>query len=138
MGTPFHSCRIVTGASPLRVFLADDSVAVRERVGALLAAQGLHVEGGAGTPQECIAAIVASRPDVVVLDVQLDGGSGLQVLDAVRPLAPEVAFVVFSNNAAPAYRTRYLGRGAAHFLDKSREHDRLADAIRSACRRPGP
>jgi DNA-binding NarL/FixJ family response regulator len=123
---------MLTGASPLHVFLADDSVAIRDRVNALLTAEGLHVAGGAGTPQECIAAILASRPDVVVLDVQLEGGSGLQVLNAVRPVAPEVAFVVFSNNSGPAYRARYLGQGAVGFLDKSTEFDQLARAVRSA------
>lgn len=122
-------------ASPLRVFLADDSAAIRERVGALLSAQGMRVAGEAGTPQGCIEAILAVRPDVVVLDVQLEGGAGLQVLDAVKPAEPAVAFVVFSNNSGPAYRSRYLAAGAVSFLDKSTEFDQLVGAVRSACRR---
>jgi DNA-binding NarL/FixJ family response regulator len=120
----------------IKVFLADDSRQIRQRVNALLATAHMHVVGEAATPDTCIAGILDSHPDVVVLDVQLEGGTGLQVLKAVRSADPEVAFVVFSNNSAPAYRKRYLGEGALRFLDKSTEFDQLAQAVASAGRRP--
>jgi len=120
----------------IKVFLADDSRQIRERVNALLGAADMAVVGEAATPDTCIAGILDSHPDVVVLDVQLEGGSGLQVLKAVRSADPEVAFVVFSNNSAAAYRKRYLGEGAARFLDKSTEFDQLAQAVATAARRP--
>lgn len=116
----------------VRVFLADDSVLIRSRVAAMLGASGMTVVGEAETPQESIDSILATAPEVVVLDVQLDGGSGLQVLRAVRQAAPQIAFVVFSNNAGPAYRKRYLREGAARFLDKSTESDQLAQAVARA------
>lgn len=119
----------------IKVFLADDSQQIRERVNALLGAAHMDVVGQGATPDGCIAGILASHPDVVVLDVQLEGGSGLQVLKAVRTVDPEVAFVVFSNNSAPAYRKRYLHEGAARFLDKSTEFEQLAHAVASAGRR---
>ena len=72
------------------------------------------------------------QSDVVVLDVALEGGNGLQVLRAVRAADPAVAFVVFSNNSGPAYRKRYLGEGAVRFLDKSTEFDQLAQAVATA------
>lgn len=120
---------------PIKVFLADDSQQIRERVNALLGAAHMDVVGEAATPETCIDGILASHPDVVVLDVQLEGGSGLQVLKAVRTADPGVAFVVFSNNSAPAYRKRYLGEGAVRFLDKSAEFDQLAQAVATAGRR---
>lgn len=125
---------MVSSAS-LKVFLADDSRPIRERVNALLGAASMDVVGEAATPATCIAGILDSHPDVVVLDVQLEGGSGLQVLKAVRRADPGVAFVVFSNNSAPAYRKRYLGEGAVRFLDKSTEFDQLAQAVATAGRR---
>ncbi|MFD0667149.1 response regulator [Ramlibacter sp. MAHUQ-53] len=115
-----------------RVFLADDSGPIRSRVANLLGEHDMEVVGEAATPQGCIEGILASRPEVVVLDVQLEGGTGLQVLKAVREAAPGIAFVVFSNNAAPAYRKRYLGEGAASFLDKSSDFEQLPDAIADA------
>lgn len=118
--------------SHLKVFLADDSPAIRQRVNALLGSADIAVVGEAATPQSCIDGILSSHPDVVVLDVALEGGNGLQVLRAVRAADPAVAFVVFSNNSGPAYRKRYLGEGAARFLDKSTEFDQLAQAVATA------
>jgi DNA-binding NarL/FixJ family response regulator len=123
-------------AKTLKVFLADDSALIRSRVGAMLDASAMSVVGQAQTPQACIDGILATHPDVVVLDVQLDGGAGLDVLRAVRPADPHIAFVVFSNNSGPAYRKRYLGAGAASFLDKSSEFDRLPQAVSRASQAP--
>jgi len=114
--------------SPIKVFLADDSLPIRQRIAGMLSPSNVVV-GEAETPKDCIAGILATHPDVVVLDVQLEGGQGLEVLRAVRRADPHVAFVVFSNNSLPVYRERYLAAGAARFLDKSTEFDQLAAAV---------
>lgn len=119
----------------IKVFLADDSQQIRQRVNSILGAAHMDIVGEAATPDSCVAGILQSHPDVVVLDVQLEGGTGLEVLKAVRSADPGVAFVVFSNNAAAAYRKRYLQEGAAQFLDKSTEFDQLAEAVAKAGRR---
>jgi DNA-binding NarL/FixJ family response regulator len=123
---------MTTSPIPVKVFLADDSAMIRERVAAMLAARDMAIVGEAETPEGSIAGILAAHPDVVVLDVQLEGGTGLQVLRAVRQADPHVAFVVFSNNAGPAYRKRYLGEGAQRFLDKTTEFDQLVTAVEHA------
>jgi two-component system response regulator DesR len=117
--------------SPVRVYLAEDSAPVRSRIAGLLSAT-TRIVGEGATPQGCIDGILQTRPDVVVLDVQLEGGQGLEVLRVVRAAVPSVAFVVFSNNSHPAYRKRYLAAGASLFLDKSTEFDQLAAAVVSA------
>ncbi len=122
-------------ASAIKVFLAEDSAMIRERIAVLLGARAIAVVGEAATPQASIDGILSAWPDVVVLDVQLEGGSGLQVLRAVRQAAPDIAFVVFSNNSAQAYRKRYLDEGAYRFLDKSTEFDQLAQTVASASER---
>jgi DNA-binding NarL/FixJ family response regulator len=119
---------------PVKVFLVDDSAMIRERVAAMLSARAMDVVGQAETPSDSIAGILAAHPDVVVLDVQLEGGTGLEVLRAVRQAEPGIAFVVFSNNAGPAYRKRYLGEGARRFLDKTTEFDQLVSAVEHASR----
>ena len=115
---------------PDTVFLADDSAAIRQRINAMLAPCAILVVGEGATPQACIDGILATRPSVVVLDVQLEGGTGLQVLRAVRLAAPDIAFVIFSNHSGPAYRKRYLSAGAARFLDKSTDVDQLTSTIK--------
>lgn len=113
----------------VKVFLAEDSALIRDRVTDLLQMGAMKVVGCARTPQTAIDGILAARPDVVVLDVQLKGGSGLQVLRAVRQAAPDIAFVVFSGNSDTAYRKLYLGAGAETFLDKSTQSDQLVQAV---------
>ncbi len=126
--------------SSLKVFLADDSALIRTRVAAMLAAPAMTIVGQASSPQACIDGICASHPDVVVLDVQLEGGTGLDVLRGVRAAAETAGaatlpqFIVLSNNAEDAYRKRYLAEGAHLFLDKSTQFDQLAGAIAAAPR----
>ena len=121
-----------SSAAPIKVFLADDSPLICERVAAMLTAAGMAVVGCGDSPQNCFDGILATRPDVVVLDVQLEGGTGLELLRTVRLAAPEVAFIVFSSNSGPAYRQRYLAQGATAFFDKSSEFNQLAPAIARA------
>lgn len=118
--------------APIKIFLADDSALIRTRVAAMLAAPPVAVVGQAATAQAAIEGILASRPDVVVTDVQLAEGSGLDVMRLVREVAPGIAFIVFSSHSEPEYRKRYLGAGARRFLDKSTEFDQLAGAVRQA------
>lgn len=118
----------------LNVFLADDFAPLRARVAAMLDSSAMKVVGQAETTQACIDGILATRPDVVVLDVHLEDGTGLEVLQVVRQAAPEVAFVVFSANSGPAYRKRYLAAGAFRFLDKSTESEQLPQAVAAASR----
>ena len=115
----------------IKVFLADDSGPIRQRIAGMLS-PAAHVVGEGETPQGCIDGILTTHPDVVVLDVQLIGGQGLDVLKAVRAAEPQVAFVVFTNNSQPAYRKRYLAAGASCFLDKSTEFGQLAAAVDAA------
>ncbi len=132
--TPGDSQVMPPGPAALHVFLADDSALICLRVAAALTDAGLLVVGQAATPDTCIHGILQTQPDAVVLDVRLQGGSGLQVMRAVRPAAPQIAFVVFSNNASDVYRRRYLREGASAFLEKSLDLERLAEAVTLAAR----
>lgn len=120
----------------LKIFIADDSPLIRERIASMLCASAMTIVGQAETPQDSIEGILAVYPDVVVLDVQLEGGSGLQVLRAIRHAAPGIAFVVFSNSSDPSYRKCYLSAGAEYFLDKTREFDQLTQAVVKASQHP--
>ncbi|MET4577732.1 response regulator [Ottowia thiooxydans] len=122
-------------ASPIRVFLADDSALSRSRLTAVLLAQGMGIAGQAETPEAAVAGILATRPDVAVLDVQFEKGSGMKVLEAVRKATRDIPFIVMSNHAEPAYRARYLAAGAAWFLDKHTEFYQLASKVQTVAMR---
>lgn len=121
----------------VRVYVSDDSPLIRERVGELLARHEMEVVGEGVQPQQCIDGILATDPDVVLLDVQLEGGTGLEVLQRVREQRPATPFVVFSNNSADAYRRRYLAAGAACFLDKAHDFAQIPEALMLAFRAVG-
>lgn len=123
---------------PLAIFIADDSAPVAEMLREVLADPGrIEVVGTAGTQEEAIAGIRRLRPDVVVLDLQLQTGSGTDVIRAVRA-SPELAamhVMVVSNHTSPKLKAGCLELGANGYYDKVKELqalvvelNRLADA----------
>ena len=117
---------------PLRVFIVDDSPPVAEVLTELIASPGrVEVVGVGATEQESARSILASRPDVVVLDLQLGAGSGTGVIKAVRAV-PELAamkLLVTSNHTHPQLRAGCLQLGADDYFDKVKDLARLAAVI---------
>ena len=74
--------------------------------------------------ERMIAKAAASTADLVFLDLQMPGGSGLEVLRAIRPDHPALQILVCTNYAYPRYREECLSAGANYFLDKSAELSR--------------
>ena len=104
------------------VFLVEDSALIRARLVEMLGdVQGVAIVGEAETPASAIEGILRTRPDSVVLDIQLIGGSGLDVLRKIRPVAPDMVFIMLTNQSAPQYRKACMDAGANYFLDKSSE-----------------
>jgi DNA-binding NarL/FixJ family response regulator len=114
-------------SSTLDVFIVDDSPAIRARLTALLEGMtGMRVTGQADCARDAIAGIRSLNPDCVLLDLNLVGRrSGLEVLRTIHPEIPQIAFVVFTNHSEPQYREVCMRAGAADFLDKSHDLDRL-------------
>ncbi len=104
------------------VFLVEDSALIRTRLTAMLNdMRGVAVVGEAETPESAIEGILRTRPDSVVLDIQLIGGSGIEVLRKVRAVDPGIVFIMLTNHVHPQYRATCLEAGADYFLDKSNE-----------------
>lgn len=121
----------------VRVVIVDDTSLVRERVKALLQVDAPYAEvvGEAGEVQAAIQLIRDRCPDVVLLDLQLAGTSGLEVLRAIKraPHAPIV--IVLTNLASLEYQIICLEAGAEFFLDKSFDFERLAHILRELARK---
>jgi DNA-binding NarL/FixJ family response regulator len=112
------------------VFLVDDSPAIRVRLAAMLEnIPGVTIVGEAETPASAIEGILRMRPDSVLLDVNLIGGSGIEVLRKVQPLAPDMVFIVLTSQPDERYRKLYLGAGANYFLDKSNEFETAVELV---------
>lgn len=101
------------------VFIVEDSPVIRAvLVRMLRTIEGVRVVGEAGSPADAIKGIDATRPDFVIVDIELIGGSGLEVLHAVKFHMPQVAFIVLTNHAAPAFRDLCQEAGARWFFEK--------------------
>jgi two-component system, NarL family, response regulator DevR len=118
-----------------KVFIVEDSAPIRERLIELTdEIDGAALVGFAETPADAITGILDTRPDFVVLDYQLLGGTGVDVMRAVCPNAPNIVFVVLTNHANLQYRRRCLEAGASWFFDKSTEFSKIKDVITGLAR----
>jgi DNA-binding NarL/FixJ family response regulator len=113
-----------------KVFLVDDSAAVRSRLARLVqGVPGAELVGEAGNVEQAIAAILAAKPDLVLLDLYLENGSGFEVLRAVHRAEPGIHFCMLSNFASEPYRRHAERLGALGFFDKTREFDRVRELV---------
>jgi DNA-binding NarL/FixJ family response regulator len=114
----------------MEIFLVEDSALLRRRLAeALGGIPGARIVGEADRAEVAIADILALKPGIVLLDINLAEGSGFDVLRAVRGEAPEVDVYMLSNFAADPYRQLAERLGARGFFDKSREFERVRELI---------
>jgi DNA-binding NarL/FixJ family response regulator len=114
-----------------KVFLVDDSPLVRERLAQMIAAlPQLQLVGQASDVAGAVSGILSARPDVVLLDLSLERGSGFDVLKALHGREPGIAFYMLSNLAAAPYRRQAARLGAKDFFDKSSDMERLRAALK--------
>jgi len=127
---PAHDTASMSNAQPMHVFIVDDAPAIRVRLHEMLdRIAGVLVVGEASSAREAISGILRLHPDSVLLDLNLYGRTGIDVLKAVHAEAPDIAFVVLTNHAEPQYRRACTEAGARYFLDKSREFTRVPEVI---------
>ena len=110
----------------MRVFIADDSAMVCERLASLLTPiEGITIAGRAHDVPDAIESIRRLKPDAVILDIQMPGGSGFDVLQQVKKDEPAPIVVMMTNYPFPQYRKKYLEAGADYFFDKSTEFNKV-------------
>ncbi len=115
----------------MKVFIADDSGAVVERLADLLEeVPGAQLVGQASDVPEAIHNIQKIKPDAVILDLQMPGGTGLDVLRAIRADQPYIFVLICTNYACSKYREECLSAGANFFLDKSSEFEKIPALLR--------
>ena len=111
-----------------RVFIVEDSAPIRSRLVEMLGAvEGLCVVGEAESPTEAVAGITETRPDCVVLDFQLIGGTAVYVARVNRYRRNRVHRPHQPPDAQ--YRRACMEAGAISFLDKSTEFGKLKAAV---------
>jgi two-component system response regulator NreC len=117
----------------ITIVLADDHTVVRKGLRLLLETEpGMRVKAEAGTVPDALRMARAHRPDVLVLDLNMPGGSGLAAIPDLRDQAPMTAIVVLTMQDDPSFARTALQNGALGFVLKEAADDELLGAIRLA------
>ncbi len=120
-------------ADPIRIVVVDDHAVVRIGLKTLLAGQmGFRVVGEAGTVADAVALVGQARPDVVLMDVRLPDGSGVEACRRIKADHPEVRVVMLTSYQDEEAIVGAVMAGASGYLLKQADSDRLTQAIRDA------
>ena len=121
------------GTKPIRLLLVDDQPAVRRGLKMRIALeQDLEVVGEVGDATEAIPLAQALHPDVVLMDVEMPGVSGIAAIATLRRVAPHSTVVIFTLYDDAAMRARAWEAGATAFVAKHQTEEMLLAAIRRA------
>lgn len=114
------------------ILLVDDHPLVREWLANLINEQpDLHVCGEASDAPRAFELIAQTAPAVVIVDISLEGGSGIELIKSVKINHPQVAMIVLSMHDEALYAERALRAGARGYIMKREATKKILHAIRS-------
>jgi DNA-binding NarL/FixJ family response regulator len=114
-----------------RVLIADDHAVVRSGVALLLATTpDIRIAGEAKSAGEALALARDAHWDLVLLDISLPDGSGLEVLKQIKAAKPNLPVVIFSMCSADEYAAAAFAAGASAYLTKDCAYQEIFAAIR--------
>jgi len=121
----------------MKVFLVDDSVIVLKKLGDMISSiKGFEIAGQAMNADDAIQSIVKLKPDVVILDIRLNGsGNGIDVLKRIRKEIPSSIIIMLTNYPYPQYRKKCEELGADYFFDKVTEIEEIPKVIEELAKR---
>jgi DNA-binding NarL/FixJ family response regulator len=115
----------------MRLFIADDSELLRERlVDVLSEIEGVEIIGQGEDTIEVVKAVERLHPDLVILDIRMPGGNGILVLEILKKMENPPLVIMFTNYPNLQYRMRCLEAGADFFFYKATEFEKLIDAVK--------
>ncbi|MDP4174465.1 MAG: response regulator transcription factor [Bacteroidota bacterium] len=121
----------------IRVFISDDSPVVRTRLANMISdIEGISLIGEATNVEDSIKKIDELKPNAVILDICMPGGSGIDVLKEIKKRHPSVIVIVLTNYPFPQYRKICLDAGADYFFDKSNDFYRIIDIFKNLASYP--
>ena len=115
--------------APKKVLLVDDSPLIVERLMAMLSDLKIHSLFCCGTVFEAKQFLKHLVPDILVLDINLSDGSGIDLLEMAKTQSPEILVIMLTNQSGAYYRKLCKTLGADWFLDKSADFEMVPAII---------
>ncbi len=115
----------------MKVFVVDDARLVRQRIIEMISElRGVEISGQAERAREAVASIKKSNPDVVILDIRLPGGNGIEVLKDIKKNKSAPIIIILTNYPYPQYKKKCMEAGADFFFDKSTEFHKVNEVLK--------
>ena len=110
----------------MKVLIADDSLVVRQRLIEMLNEfHTIEEIYQSNNVLETIHSFQSIHPDVLILDIRMPGGNGIDVLKKIQKENIKTIVIVLTNYPYPQYEKICLGLGASYFFDKSNEYENI-------------
>ena len=116
----------------IRVVIVDDHGIVRQGLRALLTRPGIEVVGEEGSGTAAVQAARTLQPDVMLLDIRMKDGDGLQALPQIKAVSPRTSVIMLTTYANPGYLARAISNGASGYLSKETNPDQIVRAVMAA------
>jgi two-component system response regulator NreC len=126
---------LASATLPIRVVLADSHALMRRSLRLLLdGEQDVEMVGEAGDLASVVRHVEGDRPQVLLLDLSMPGGSSVEAIGQLRERAPETQIVALTMEDDPVFAQRAFAAGAVGFVMTERSDAELLEAIRAAAR----
>jgi len=120
----------MTEAAAIRVLVVDDHEVVREGLRTLIGKQkGMTLVGEAATAKDAVDAAARAKPDIVIMDIRLPDGSGIEACRTIRAARPETGVIMLTSYADDEALFASILAGAAGYLLKDAKGQAVVDAI---------
>jgi DNA-binding NarL/FixJ family response regulator len=117
---------------PIKIVVADDHEVVRSGLKSILAGTDIKIVGEASGGDQAVKLALKHNPDVVVLDIRMADGDGLNALGRIKLDRPDMPVMILSTFDNPTYVARAVALGACGYILKGATKDKLIAAIRTA------
>lgn len=120
-----------TGDAVIQVAIVDDHGIVREGLRGLLSRPGIQVVGEADSGLKAVELAKELQPDVILLDIRMRDGDGLQALPQIKAVSPRTSVIMLTTYANPGYLARAISSGASGYLSKEVNPEQIVRAVRA-------
>lgn len=113
----------------MKFFLVEDSESIRALIRSLIEDYHFTVVGEAAKEIEAIQGVIETQPDVMIVDLNLEAGSGVEVIRQIKKHNPALMIIVFTNQKRSEYEKVCLEAGTDYFLEKKSQDFKYLESL---------